>query len=60
MFSISLVADIYLLLNHYANGSELSASQLKYEWKQGYVYSFGKCKLKVYLKDIKVDCVGKV
>lgn len=31
MFSISLVADIHLLLSHYADNSELSASQLKHE-----------------------------
>lgn len=60
VYSISLAADIYLLLNHYANNSELSTSQLKNELKQCYVYYFGKCKLRLYLKDIKAVCVGKV
>lgn len=59
-FSVFLITYIYLLLNHYANDSKLNASQLKYKWKQGCIHSFGKYKLRVYLKYIKVDCVGRM
>lgn len=60
MFSVFLITYIYLLLNHYADDSELNASQLKYEWKQGCIFSLGKYKLRVYVKDIKVGSVGKM
>lgn len=60
IFSIFHITYIYLLINHYTNNSGINATELKCEWKQGHINSFGMYKLRVYLKYTKVNYMRKI